>query len=94
MPEKKVRDDSERHRYVVSVDGEDAGSAYYAVREGVVVFTHTEVDDRWEGQGVGSALVRGAIDDVVGSGRTFRPVCPFVRAWVEKHPEYGESSVG
>ena len=93
MSEKKVREDAERNRYVVSVDGEDAGSAYYQVRDGVVVFTHTEVEDRWEGQGVGSALVRSALDDVVGSGRKFAPHCPFVAAWVDKHPDYADSAV-
>ena len=94
MPDKKVRDDSERHRYVVAVDGEDAGSAYYSVRDGVVVFTHTEVDDRWEGQGVGSALARGALEDVVGSGGTFVARCPFIAAYVERHPEYQASRAG
>jgi uncharacterized protein len=93
MSEKKVREDEDRHRYVISVDGEDAGSAYYSVRDGVVVFTHTEVDDKWEGQGVGSALVQGALDDVVGSGRSFAPHCPFVAAWVERHPDYAGSAV-
>ena len=88
-----MRDDADRHRYVISVDGEDAGFAYYSVRDGVVVFTHTEVDDRWEGQGVGSALVRGALDDVVSSGRSFAPRCPFVAAWVDKHPSYASSAV-
>lgn len=91
MAEKTVRDDADGHRYVVSVDGSDAGFAYYQVRDGVVVFTHTEVEDRYEGQGVGSALVRGALDDVIGSGRSFRPSCPFVAGWVEKHPDYASS---
>jgi predicted GNAT family acetyltransferase len=89
-----VTDDPDRHRYVVTVDGQEAGVAYYAIRDGVVVFTHTVVDDRWEGQGVGSALARGALDDVVGSGRTFAAHCPFIAAWVGKHPEYASSAVG
>jgi predicted GNAT family acetyltransferase len=89
----KVRDDPEHRRYVVSVDGRDAGYAHYTVRDGVVVFTHTTVDPEWEGRGVGSALARGALDDVVGTGRTFAPYCPFIAAYVDRHPEYAPSAV-
>jgi predicted GNAT family acetyltransferase len=85
----------DRHRYEAQVDGEPAGFAAYepadpaeAGAEPVVVFTHTEVDDRFEGQGVGSALARAALDDVRSQGRRVVPQCPFIRAWIEKHPDY------
>ena len=88
-----VADQRDRHRYLITVDGEEAGAAYYTLRDGVVVFTHTVVDDRWEGQGIGSELARAALDDVVGGGRKFAPHCPFIAAWVRKHPEYESSAV-
>lgn len=93
MPEKSVRNDPDGRRYVVTVDGEEAGVAHYAVRDGVVVFTHTEVDPKWEGQGVGSALARGALDDAVRSGGKFIARCPFIAAYVERHPEYTASAL-
>ena len=66
------------------------GFSAYRRRGDTVVFTHTEVDDSQEGKGVGSVLVRGALDDVRRAGRTVRPLCPFVRAYIERHQEYAD----
>jgi len=76
-------------RYEAYIDGELAGFAQYQLTDRVVVFTHTEVDDRFEGRGVGSALARFALDDVRADGtREVLPLCPFIKAWIGKHPEY------
>lgn len=64
-----VRDVPERDRYEVTVDGDLAGFAEYRLVDGARVFTHTEVFDAFEGQGVGSALARGALGHVRASGR-------------------------
>jgi uncharacterized protein len=79
------------HRYEAHVDGELAGFAVFRMRGDRIVFTHTEVDDRFEGQGVGSKLARHALDDVRerGSLRVV-PQCPFIRSWIEKHPDYAD----
>ena len=79
------------HRYEAHVDGGLAGFAVFSMRGDRIVFTHTEVDDRFEGQGVGSKLARHALDDVRerGSLRVV-PQCPFIRSWIEKHPEYAD----
>ena len=45
---------------------------------------------RYEARDVGSVLVRGALDDIRAAGRTVRPLCPFVRAWIDRHPEYAD----
>ena len=77
-------------RYEAYVGGALAGFAEYR-REGEdrIVFTHTEVDDAFEGHGVGSVLVREALDDVRRDGdRSVVPLCPFVKEWIERHPEY------
>jgi predicted GNAT family acetyltransferase len=55
-----------------------------------LVFTHTEVDPDHEGEGVGSTLVRGALDDARRRGMPVVPRCPFVRAWIERHPDYAD----
>ncbi|MGB8652784.1 MAG: GNAT family N-acetyltransferase [Mycobacteriales bacterium] len=86
----EVTDNPELSRYEVVVDGRPAGHAEYVLRGDQVVFTHTEVSSDFEGQGVGSALARGALDDVRAKGRTVVPRCPFIRAWIDKHPQYGD----
>ena len=79
------------HRYEAHVDGELAGFAVFRMRGDRIVFTHTEVDDRFEGQGVGSKLARYALDDVRDRGSLrVVPQCPFIRSWIEKHPEYAD----
>lgn len=93
-PTIQVTDQPERKRFVVTVDGEEAGAAHYAVRDGVIVFTHTAVQPRWEGKGIGSALARGALDAVTGGGGTFVARCPFIAAYVERHPEYAAAALG
>lgn len=83
-----VKDAPQRHRYVIEVDGEPAGFAEYHRREDVVEFHHTQVDDRFEGQGLGSQLAREALDDVRSAGLQVVPTCPFIRSWIDRHPDY------
>ncbi len=86
----EVRHEDARSRYVAVVDGRTLGSAYYRRdRDGRTVFTHTEVDGDAEGQGIGSTLVRRALDDVRAGGGRIVAQCPFVARFVEEHPEYG-----
>lgn len=89
MAEVQVTDNPQESRYEARVDGELAGFAAYELAEDLIMFTHTEVDDAFEGQGVGSALARGALDAVRADGtRQVLPRCRFIRAWIEKHPDY------
>jgi predicted GNAT family acetyltransferase len=89
MTEVTVTFDEHRHRWEGRVDGELAGKSYMRRREGLVIFWHTEVDDRFEGLGVGSAIARAALDAIAAEGGTkVRPDCPFIRSWIERHPDY------
>lgn len=83
-----VADAAERQRYEVRVGEELAGFAQYRPRPGALAFTHTEIDDRFEGQGLGGRLVSFALDDVRERGLAVLPYCPFVRAYIERHPDY------
>lgn len=83
-----VHDNRDRSRYEVRVDGEMAGFAQYVMRGGRIVFVHTEIDDAFEGKGVGSALAKGALDDVRARGLPVVPICPFIASYIERHPEY------
>src|SRR5262245_44334880 len=81
-------------RYEVHVGGEPAGLAQYIERPGRVVFTHTELDDRFEGQGLASTLIKWALDDVRRRGLKLTPRCPFVRGYIDRHSEYADLVVG
>jgi predicted GNAT family acetyltransferase len=82
-----VKDNPAESRFEAYVDGELCGIAEYLLRDGAIVFTHTEV--LVEGKGVGSRLARGALDAVRSDGGlTVVPKCPFIRSWVEQHADY------
>ena len=83
-----VRNNEAGYRYEAEVDGRLAGFAVYRLAGDRVVFTHSEVAAEWAGHGVGSALARWALDDVVAGGRTITPLCPFIAAYIERHPDY------
>ena len=85
MTDVSVSDNPEQSRYEVRVDGELGGVAEYTSADGVVTFTHTEV--AVEGKGLGSELVRHALEDVRAKGLTVVAECSFVRGYLEKHPE-------
>jgi uncharacterized protein len=86
-----VQNNPDKSRYEALVEsGVVAGFAAYEKHGGSLVFTHTEVDDAFEGQGVGSALVRGALDDVRSADLRVVVECPFVKSYIERHPEYGD----
>ncbi|GLW97625.1 N-acetyltransferase [Microtetraspora sp. NBRC 16547] len=80
--------DAAASRYELRLDDEVAGFAEYRLRDGVVVFTHTEIRKEFEGKGLGSRLVGGALDQVRETGRSVEPLCPFVARYIERHPEY------
>lgn len=86
----QVIDVPERQRYEAVREGEAIGFAAYQRTENLVVFTHTEVDPSLEGQGIGGALIRGALDHVRGLGLQVLPICPFVQAWMRRNPGYAD----
>jgi predicted GNAT family acetyltransferase len=88
--EPTVKDAPEANRYEIR-DGEQLlGHADYERRGDTLVFTHTEVDPEAGRSGLGSTLVRGALDDVRSRGGSVVPRCSFVRGWIDRHPEYAD----
>ncbi|GAA4216387.1 GNAT family N-acetyltransferase [Sphingomonas endophytica] len=82
----RVTDQRSEQEFALEVDGHRAVAAYQL--EGTtIVFTHTVVPPEIEGRGVGTKLIRGALDIVRDRGLKVVPQCPFVRAYIEKHPE-------
>jgi predicted GNAT family acetyltransferase len=82
-----LRHDEAHKRFEARLDGETAVASYMRVRD-TYIFTHTEVPEAFEGQGVGSRLVRYALDHVKAEGHSVAPLCPFVKGYIERHPEY------
>ncbi len=76
--------------YEITVDGRHAGLAAFVEKDGAVVFTHTEIDEAFGGQGIGGSLAQAALDDVRERGLSVVPLCPFIKGWIDKHPNYGE----
>ena len=86
--ETAVNDNHALHRYEITADGELAGFTVYELQPEVIAFMHTEIGEEWGGRGLGSILVRCALDDVRSRGLDVLPYCPFVRSWLERHDDY------
>ncbi len=88
MPTEVVNDAS-MNRYELLVDGDALGFADYQLRAETIVFTHTEIDPAKRRIGMGSELVRGALN-LVRAETDYRVIasCPFMSAWIEAHPDY------
>ncbi len=89
MTDVLVSDAPQAHRFEARDEaGELLGIAAYDVVGRTVVFTHTEVDPRAEGRGVASTLVRAALDSVRAAHGDVVALCPYVKAWLARHPDY------
>lgn len=87
-PQVLVADAPERNRFIATIDGEGAGFIVYRLRPALIALIHTEVEERFEGHGVGGALARFALDQARDQGLAVLPFCPFVNDWMKRHPEY------
>jgi predicted GNAT family acetyltransferase len=85
----EVRNNPALNRFELDVDGRTAAS-YYQLVPGVITFTHTEVPPELEGHGIGSRLVRGALESARAQGLKVVPKCPFVLAYMARHPEFND----
>ena len=85
--EPRVVDNAAERRYELWVGDERAGVIEYGTRPGVIELIHTEIDPAFEGRGLGSRLIAGALDDIRARGLGLIPTCPFVRAYLRRHPE-------
>ncbi len=82
-----IVDAEDAQRYEARDDGTVAGYLDYIVKRGRIALVHTEVLPTHRGQGVGDRLVRFALDDARRRGLRVIPSCPYVRAYLERHPE-------
>ena len=84
-----VRDNPDRHRFELDADGHVAFSNYKRAGN-VITIQHTEVPKELGGRGIGSALARGVLEFARGQGLKVVPHCPFVKSYIDKHPEFAD----
>ncbi len=90
MSEPLPSDQPEHSRFVLELDGRRVGLLDYRLDGGRIALIHTEIDPAFEGRGLGSQLVRFALDDARARGLAVLPQCPFVPHFIRLHPEYRE----
>ena len=84
----EVIDNPERRRFEARKGRKVLGWASYEQTSELIVFTHTRVDRRWEGLGLGGRLVRETLDYVRSQGMHVLSTCPFVTDWINRRPDY------
>src|SRR3954465_14410156 len=83
-----IIDNPELERYEIRVSDEVGGFVQYRRREGLIAFIHTEIDSRFEGQGLASQLIAAVLGEARSAGVAVLPFCPFVNGYISRHPEY------
>ncbi len=84
----RVADNPAQLRYELRLGDTLAGFIAYRSEPGALVLVHTDVDPAFEGRGLGARLVSGALEDIRARGLGLVPLCPFVAAYLRRHPEY------
>ena len=86
-----VTDAPEQRRYVAQDEQDQLlGFVAYHRVDDTITFTHTEVLPAAEGKGVGSTLARSVLDQARADGLNVVPQCPFIKAWIDRHPDYAD----
>ena len=90
----RVVDNPKQLRYELWLDSTLGGFIAYRLEPEAVVLVHTDADPAFVGGRLGGRLVRGALDDLSARGLGLVPLCPFVAAYIRRHPEYADLVVG
>lgn len=77
----------EKKQYEFQVEGHTPRIEYIRVKDEIYL-THTEVPVQLEGRGIGSAIIGAALKDIESQDLRLIPLCPFVVAYLSKHPEW------
>jgi predicted GNAT family acetyltransferase len=87
MADYDVINNEAQGRFEVHI-GDDVAFTEYRMTGRGILFPHTLVPEAFEGKGVGGALAKAALDWVRGQRQQVLPVCPFIAAWIKRHPDY------
>jgi hypothetical protein len=89
-PSYAIRDNVEKDRFELDLGDGSFAIAEYRLADGKIIFTHTEVPPEHEGKGIGSALIRFALDSARERGLQVVSICPFFAGYIRNHPEEQE----
>ncbi len=84
----EVADNAKGERYEIRVDDQPAGLLQYRLHPDLIELVHTEIDEEFEGRGLGSRLISFALDDARERGLAVLPLCPFVNDYMRRHRQY------
>lgn len=97
MHDVTIRHNPERQRFEVLTGGNVIGKAVYKEYDGggspQRIFYHTVINEEYGGQGLAGKLAKAALNETVDEGRAIVPVCPFIKKYVRKHPDYAAATV-
>jgi uncharacterized protein len=85
-----IVDEPDSSRFVIVADGSPAGEITYTMRHDRRLIVHTGVDPAFEGKGVGGKAAAALLDEMRARGEQIVPLCPFVHAYLDRHPEYAD----
>jgi predicted GNAT family acetyltransferase len=86
----QVQDNPGQNRFDIIVDGAVGGFAAYRVRDGLTVITHSEIDRRFRGRGLGAQLAGQTLDLLRARGARVVPACPFFAKYVAEHHDWDD----
>lgn len=93
----EVTDNKDKKRFEIHIDDQIALEDYefFTTSQGEkgIEYKHTEVPDALGGQGIAGYLVKYILDDAAAKGLRVKPTCPYVKSYIDKHPEYQANSV-
>ena len=90
----RVTDNPQASRYELWLGTTGAGLIEYRSEPGVVFLIHTQVDPAFAGRRLGERLVAGALADLRARGLKLVPLCPFIRAYLRRHPDQADLVAG
>jgi predicted GNAT family acetyltransferase len=88
-----VIDRPDQRRFELAVE-DDIAAAYYRLEGNTVVLLHTEVPQRFSGQGVGTRLAEAVFEEIRSSGHKAVVKCPFMSRFATRHPQYAQLIAG
>ncbi|MFC5271254.1 GNAT family N-acetyltransferase [Adhaeribacter terreus] len=83
----EIKDNPDKNRFETTQDGLTA-FIEYKLQPGVITVLHTEVPKELEGRGIASAMTRYALVSIAARNLALVPLCPYMRGYLKKHPEY------
>jgi len=89
----EVMHSSTQKRFEMQI-GDQIAMVKYILGSSEIIFTHTEVPEAVEGQGVAGKIAKAAVEYAQAQGLRIRPMCPYMAAWIKRHPEYHSITAG